>query len=170
MNIVLIGYRGTGKSTVGKILAKRLGRIVVSTDAEVVRQAGCPIPDIVKEHGWEHFRDLESAVCEQVGAQDHLIIDTGGGAMLRSQNLQALKRQGTVVWLTASVSTIAHRIGSGTQRPSLTGTQSFVEEIEAVLAERRPLYQAAADHVIETDRRSSKGVAEAILHILQPLS
>lgn len=163
MNIVLIGYRGTGKSTVGKVLAARLGRAAVSTDAEIVRRAGQTVPEIVAQYGWDHFRDLESTVCQNFAVLDGLIIDTGGGAVLRPQNVECLKRTGTVFWLTASVSTIASRIGRDTQRPSLTGTKSFVEEIEEVLAVRTPKYQEAADQVVSTDGRSINQIVDAIL-------
>jgi len=163
MNIVLIGYRGTGKSTVAKLLADKLGRVVVSTDAEIVTRAKQPIPEIVQQFGWEHFRDLESQVCAELAGRDGLIIDTGGGAILRPQNVQALKATGVLFWLTARVQTIARRIGGDTQRPSLTGTKSCIEEIEEVLRERQPKYQAAADHIIETDGRSLAEVADAIL-------
>ena len=77
-NLVLIGYRGTGKSAVGKRLARALSRHLISTDAEVVKRAQCSIPDIVKQFGWEYFRDLESAVCRDVAAKEELIIDTDG--------------------------------------------------------------------------------------------
>lgn len=163
MNIVLVGYRGTGKSTVGKVLAARLGRPVVSTDTEVVRRAGQTVPEIVAQHGWEHFRDLESTVCQDFSGRDGLIIDTGGGAILRPQNVECLKKTGTIFWLTASVSSIASRIGSDTQRPSLTGTKSFIEEIEEVLAVRSPKYQEAADHIIPTDGRSINQIVDTIL-------
>lgn len=163
MNIVLIGYRGTGKSTVGKVVAARLGRRLVSTDAQVVKRAGQTIPEIVAKHGWEHFRDLESEVCRELADQKGLVIDTGGGAILRPQNVDALKTTGTLVWLTASVPTIAARIGGDTQRPSLTGAKSFIEEIEEVLHERTPTYQAAANHVIVTDNRSIAQIADDIL-------
>ncbi|HRC45434.1 MAG TPA: shikimate kinase, partial [Nitrospira sp.] len=102
MNLVLIGYRGTGKSTVGKMLARKLGRTVVSTDAEIVKRAQLSVPEIVKQFGWEHFRDLESAVCRDFAARDQLIIDTGGGAILRPENVEALRRTGPLVWLTAT--------------------------------------------------------------------
>lgn len=165
MNLVLIGYRGTGKSTVGKILARKLGRTVVSTDAEIVKRASLSVPEIVKQFGWDHFRDLESAVCRDVAAQDQLIIDTGGGAILRPENVEVLRKTGTLIWLTATVETITRRIGGDTQRPSLTGTKSFTDEIREVLSERTPKYQAAATHVVQTDGISSAQVADRILQL-----
>ena len=167
MNVVLIGYRGTGKSTVGKAVAARLGRQIVSTDKEIVRRAESSIPEIVAAHGWEYFRDLESTVCRDFAGQDNLVIDTGGGAILRQENVDAFKRNGRLIWLTASVETIAARIGGDTQRPSLTGTKSHVEEIRDVLNERTPKYQAAADVTIATDGRSIEELANAILHHFQ---
>lgn len=163
MNIVLIGYRGTGKTSVGQLLAERLKRRLISTDTEVIRRAGLPIPEIVKQFGWDRFRDLESEVCLELGGKDRLIIDTGGGAILRPQNVESLKTNGVLVWLTATVRTITDRIGGDTQRPSLTGAKSFTDEVEEVLREREPRYKAAADHVIQTDGRSLAQVADAIL-------
>lgn len=162
MNIVLIGYRGTGKSSVGKLLAERSGRTLVSTDDEIVRRAGRSIPEIVKQHGWDHFRDIESEVCRDLAGRDQLIIDTGGGAILRQENAACLKSNGLLFWLTAEVPTISRRIGGDTQRPSLTGAKSFVEEIEEVLRERTPKYQSAADHVIATDHKTVSEIADAI--------
>jgi shikimate kinase len=169
MNVVLIGYRGTGKTTVGKILADRLGRELISTDAAVVERAGLPIPDIVARHGWEHFRDLESQVCRELSARDGLVLDTGGGAILRPENVACLKSAGCLFWLTAEVQTIASRISGDTQRPSLTGTKSFTDEIEEVLRERLPKYAAAADVRIATDHRTPSEIAEAILSKLEGL-
>ena len=166
MNIVLIGYRGTGKSTVGRLLAARLGRQLVSTDAEIVKRAQRTIPEIVAQEGWEYFRDLESDICGELAGRDQLVIDTGGGAILRAQNAEVLKKNGTVFWLTASVETIMKRIGADHQRPSLTGTKSFVDEIQDVLRERMPKYQAAADHIIATDDRPIDQLVEALLALL----
>lgn len=167
MNLVLIGYRGTGKSSVGKVLATRLNRPLVSTDAEIVARAKLTIPEIVERYGWEHFRDLESEVCRELAGRDGLIIDTGGGAVLRPQNAEVLKRNGTLVWLTARVDTIAARIGGDTQRPSLTGTKSFIDEIEDVLRERTPKYQAAADQIVPTDAQSIEQIVATILGHIQ---
>ena len=166
MNIVLIGYRGTGKSTVGKLLAARLGRELVSTDAEIIKRAKRTIPEIVAQEGWEYFRNLETDICRELADRDKLVIDTGGGAILRTQNVEALKKNGTVFWLTASVETIVKRIGGDNQRPSLTGTKSFVEEVQDVLRERTPKYQAAADHKITTDDRSIDQLVETLLALV----
>jgi shikimate kinase len=166
MNIVLIGYRGTGKSSVATMLAGRLQWERVSTDAEIIARAKQSIPDIVKTFGWDYFRDLESEICRDVGSKDRLIIDTGGGAILRPQNVEALKTNGRLFWLTAEILTIRTRIGGDAQRPSLTGTKSFIEEIAEVLEERRPKYQAAAHHVIPTDNQSVVQVADTILALM----
>lgn len=163
MNIVLIGYRGTGKSTVARLLGKRLRRRVVSTDAEVIARANLSIPKIVEQFGWDHFRDLESTVCQSLTGKDELVIDTGGGVILRDKNVTALKANGVAVWLTAEVSTIASRIRRGSQRPSLSGTKTFVEEIEEILNAREPKYQAAADLEIPTDQSSPNQITDLIL-------
>ena len=163
MNLVLIGYRGTGKSSIGRILADRLGKELVSTDAAIAQRANLAIPDIVTRYGWDHFRDLESQACRELAGKDGLIIDTGGGAILRPENVACLKAGGILFWLTAEVGTIAARIGGDTQRPSLTGTKSFTEEIEEVLRERVPKYEAAADHRIATDGRTLVELADEIL-------
>jgi shikimate kinase len=162
-NVVLIGYRGTGKSAVGKILASRLDRMLYSTDAEIVALTGKTIPEIVEQQGWERFRDFESQICQLLAGRQGLVVDTGGGIILRPQNVAVLKQIGIVFWLTASVETIAKRIGGDTQRPSLTGAKSFIDEIQDVLRERLPKYQSSADHVIETEGKSLRQVADEIL-------
>lgn len=163
MNIVLIGYRGTGKSTVGRLLSQRLGWPVLSTDAEIVAREGRSIPEIVNARGWDYFRDVEARVCADVGARDRTVIDTGGGAILRDENVQALKRNGKTLWLTAEVATIVARIGADNQRPSLTGTKTFTEEVSEVLAQRLPKYRAAADSIIATDGLSAEQLVAQIL-------
>jgi shikimate kinase len=169
-NLVLIGYRGTGKSTVAAILAERLGRGVISTDEEIVRRAGAPIPRIVEEHGWDWFRDLESAVVRDVAAGTGKILDCGGGAILREENRRALREKGVVVWLRASVDTIADRIRTDDQRPSLTGQKSFVDEIADVLEEREPVYREACHVEIDTENRSPAEIAALILEELSTVN
>ncbi|MBI4560048.1 MAG: shikimate kinase [Candidatus Hydrogenedentes bacterium] len=172
MNVVLIGYRGTGKSTVARLLAEQTGRRLVSTDEEIVRRVGCSIADYVNRHGWERFRDVESEVAREVGALDDTVIDAGGGIILRPENVAALKTKGPLIWLRAEPATIANRIKDSADRPSLTGAKTFLEEIAEVLETRTPLYQAAADLTIDTDNRSPEEVACEIVRIMprQPSS
>lgn len=167
MNLVLIGYRGTGKSAVGRILAQRLKRRVVGLDGEIVRRAGCGIPEIVARHGWPHFRDLESEITAAAAARDGLVIDTGGGVIERPANVEALRRNGRVFWLTAPVATIVARIETGTERPALTAGKSFTDEVAEVLARLAPLYAAAAHHTIDTADKTPAQVADAILALWQ---
>jgi shikimate kinase len=170
MNIVLIGYRGTGKSTVARILGQRLRRKVISTDEEIVNEAGQPIPQIIEQSGWDHFRRLETQMCQNLTNQKNLIVDTGGGLILKEENVTMLKADGEIFWLTAEVSTIASRITGDTQRPSLSGTKSFVEEIEEILEIRRPHYQAAADVIIPTDNETAESIANQIVENLDFIS
>ena len=102
MNIVLIGYRGTGKSVVGRILADRLNWPYAGMDANIVVRAGMPIPAIVEKYGWPKFRDIETEEALDLARQDHLIIDTGGGIIERPENVPTLEKNGCIVWLKAS--------------------------------------------------------------------
>ena len=165
MNVVLIGYRGTGKSTVARLLAERLGMEVVSLDQEIVREAGRPIPAIVAEHGWPYFRDLEASVTKRVSARDNIIVDSGGGVILRDDNVAHLRHHGTLFWLRASVAAIVARIEGGAERPALTAGKSFTEEVEDVLRDRTPRYQAAAHHQIDTDGISPEQVAAEVARL-----
>jgi shikimate kinase len=105
-------------------------------------------------------------MCRKLQDQANLVIDTGGGLILKEENVKILKTNGTFFWLTAEIPTIVKRISGDTQRPSLSGTKTFVEEIEDILKERTPKYQAAADHVIPTDRTSPHQIADAILSLI----
>ncbi len=163
MNLVLIGYRGTGKSVVAEILSRELRMEAVSLDREIVREAGMPITEIVERHGWEWFRDLESEITGRFAERDDLILDTGGGVILRPENTAALARNGRIFWLKASAGLIVERIQQSTERPALTAGRSFLEEVEAVLRERLPLYQAAADVEIDTELLTPEAVAAEIM-------
>lgn len=164
-NIVLIGARGSGKSAVALELSRLTGLLSQSTDDEIVRRAGCAIKDFVAANGWDAFRDLESEVVRDVAAPGNVIIDTGGGAILRQANVDALRANGHVFWLRAPVAVLAERIKDDTQRPSLTGTKSFVDEIEEVLAARTPLYTAAAHDIIDVDATAPIQIAKTILDL-----
>lgn len=162
MNVVLIGYRGTGKSTLARLLARRLDFEYLGLDDEIVRRAGKTIPEIVEAEGWDAFRDLESEVVRESSARDRCVLDTGGGVVLRDENLRHLERGGVVFLLVSEIADIVKRIQGDTQRPSLTGARSFTEEVEEVLRERQPKYRAAAQHVVDTSRLTPEEAVAAI--------
>ncbi len=163
MNIVLIGYRGTGKSVVGKILAERLNMAYEGMDANIVKRAGMPIPQIVEKFGWPKFRDIETEEALDLADKDHLIIDTGGGVIERPKNIPALKKNGTVFWLKAAADTIVRRIQGDDQRPALVEGKTFTEEVAEVLENRLSKYQNAADCEIDTDQLTPEQVAQIII-------
>lgn len=167
MNLVLIGYRGTGKSAVARRLARWLDMETVGMDAEIVRRAGRSIPEIVEAEGWPAFRDMETALAKELSSRDNVVMDCGGGVVERPENVEALKGGGAVFLLTASVDTIVQRIGGDDQRPSLTETKSFTDEVAEVLERRAPLYAAAAHHTIPTDGKTVEDVAEEVLQAWQ---
>lgn len=167
MNIVLIGYRGAGKSTVASLLASDLQMPRVCLDEEIVRRAGKRIPEIVADHGWEYFRDLESDVVEAYGKKDGWIIDAGGGVILREKNVRNLRGNGTVIWLTAPPSVLIERIKDDTERPPLKDGKTFLEEVEEVLEERMPLYRSAAHWSIDVSHLAPAEISSRIQAMLR---
>lgn len=163
MNIVLIGYRGTGKSAVGKLLADRLEMPYIGMDGAIVVRAGMPIPEIVAKHGWPGFRDIESEVARDLAGQDGIIIDTGGGVIERPENIEVLQKLACIVWLKASVATIVARIDGGSERPPLTSGKTFTEEVAEVLERRIPRYKSAANYEIDTDEMTPEQIVERIV-------
>ena len=163
MNLVLIGYRGTGKSAVSALLGERLHMERLGMDAEIVRRAGMPVPEIVEKYGWPGFRDRESELARDLGGKDNLVIDCGGGIIERPENIEALREKGTIFWLKAAVETIVERIGGDDQRPSLTEGKTFTEEVAEVLERRTPLYKSAADYEIDTEGVTPEQVAHEII-------
>lgn len=163
MNIVLIGYRGTGKSHVGRILSEKLAFSYVSIDKAIVLRAGMSIPEIVSQFGWPGFRDRESLEVREIAVWDSIIIDTGGGVVERPENIDALRENGCLIWLKATVPTIVSRIAGGSERPALTAGKSFTEEVAEVLERRTPLYRSAAMHEIDTDGLAPEEIADLIV-------
>jgi shikimate kinase len=165
MNIVLIGYRGTGKSVVGGIVAEKLGTDCFSMDEEIVRHAGMGVPEIVEKEGWPGFRDRESQVAADLAGMDGIVIDCGGGVIEREENVAALRTGGRIFWLRAGVDTIVTRIQDDTQRPALVEGRTFTDEVREVLERREPLYREAADHEIDTDDITPEEAADRIVSL-----
>ena len=166
MNLVLIGYRCTGKTTIGEILAEKLGWPLVDTDTLVQERAGRSIQEIVAAGGWEDFRRRERETIADVAARDSRVISAGGGAVLDEENAKALRARGRVVLLTAAPETIWERMKAdpktAAERPNLTDLGG-IAEIRNLLAERRPKYLAACHYEIQTDRFSPEETAGRIL-------
>lgn len=169
MNVVLVGYRGTGKSSIGAALSRALGWSIVSTDALVVERLGCPIAEFVAARGWPRFRAIEREVVIEAAERDRVVIDTGGGAVLDPASREALAAHGFVVWLRASPTAIAERIAGDGGRPALRPGETATSEIEAVLAEREPVYRAIADCEIFTDLQPIGAAVDAIRALLASL-
>jgi len=170
MNIVLIGYRGAGKSTVGRKLASRMGNGFVDTDDLVEKRRGVSIRDIVASRGWDYFRAVEKKIVEEISRMDNLIIAPGGGAVLDPENVRSLKENGLIIWLKADREILCQRIDRDSQtvdrRPTLTG-KGAMEEFEEVMAVRNPLYERAADAEIDTSGLDVEEVEEAVLSVIR---
>src|ERR1035437_1111371 len=166
MNIVLIGYRGTGKSVIGAILAKRLGMRCLAMDAEIVKKAGMSVPEIVEQFGWPGFRDRESAEARELASRDNIIIDTGGGIIERPENIEVLQKNACMIWMKATVETIVTRIQGGAERPALTSGKTFTEEVSEVLERRTPKYRSAAHYEIDTDDLTPAQIVDTIIDLV----
>jgi shikimate kinase len=163
--IFLIGYRGSGKSTVGRLLASRLGWAFVDADAVLEERAGKTIREIFADEGEPDFRALESAILNDLCKRTETVIATGGGVMLRPENRALLRQHGFVAWLTAGAGTLWDRIQSDSstaaRRPALT--TGGLAEVEQLLAVREPLYRETADVEVSVDVVSPEQAADAIL-------
>ena len=170
MNLFLIGYRCTGKTTLGKVLAAKLGLKFVDTDRMLQEETGLEIATFVKRRGWNTFREKEMNVIYRLSQLNGQVIATGGGVVTITDNVTTMRSNGLVFWLQASVNTIQQRMmadnTTGESRPSLTEQGAFVE-IEQVTKERKPLYKAAAHYSILTDDLT---VEEAVHGIIKMIS
>jgi shikimate kinase len=165
VNIVLTGYRCSGKTTVGEILAGDLGRRFVDTDRVVEEKIGNSIQGYVSINGWGKFREVERQIVTDIASEDNLIIATGGGVVTEPENMTNLRKNGWVVWLQVDPETIRDRMDKDVHtvaaRPSLSGEGSL-NEIEEVLKERSELYAGSSDYCLSTDDVSPAEAAEAI--------
>jgi shikimate kinase len=165
--VALIGYRGTGKSTVGRLLAVAMRRSFVDVDREIEARAGRSIDVIFAESGEPEFREWEErTLAEVLDGFPEAVVATGGGSVLRQRNRDRIREFGHVVWLTALPDELAQRLAadkrSGLVRPSLTSA-GLTEEIAEVLRVRVPIYEGLADVVIETGGKSPEEVAAEVL-------
>jgi shikimate kinase len=169
-NLVLIGYRATGKTSVGAELARVLNRPFVDLDQVLVAEAGESVADLVNRGGWEEFRRREKELVSRYRHRRGLVLATGGGVVLDPENVEALRENGIIIWLTAEAATIQARLDADRPgeefRPSLTGRDS-ISEVREVLKVREPLYRQAAQLIIDTTKPSITEVVQEILTALE---
>lgn len=161
-NIMLIGFMGTGKSTVSKYLSQVLEMEEMDTDAMVVEKEGCAIADIFEKEGEEYFRNCESSTLVDLCSHERKMVSCGGGIVLRDENVSMMKKSGRVVLLTAEPSTILERVRHSSERPLLNG-QMTEEHIKTLMSKREDKYRAAADIVVATDHKRIHEIGEEIV-------
>ena len=164
-NLVLVGFMGSGKSSVGRLLSSLTGFALVDTDTLVAQEAGQSIPVIFKQHGEEHFRALETKVLQTLVGRIGLIVATGGGIITVEQNRKLLQQIGPVVWLDASPEQLYQRV-KHSKRPLLQ-TDDPRRTVEELYRQREPLYREAATIRIDSSRLTHRQTAEAVLATLQ---
>ncbi|WP_369602902.1 shikimate kinase AroK [Hahella sp. SMD15-11] len=167
-NVVLVGPMGTGKTTIGKLLAKELGYEFIDSDREIEARCGADIPWIFDVEGESGFRDRETAVLEDLIEMPHAVIATGGGAVVRPVNQAIMMRAGAIVYLHTSVDQQYERTRKDRRRPLLQQSDPKAV-LERLMAQREPIYRELADIIVETDRRKPWSVAREIAKKLKEM-
>ena len=166
MNIILIGFMGVGKSAVGQQLAGERGLNFLDTDELIEKTEGRAISEIFKTSGEEHFRELETEVLKTLLDYDNFVLATGGGMVLREENVKMLKEMGPVILLWADPEAVYARIKNETHRP-LLNVQGPQAEISKILETRKPVYERAADFKVDTSKLSPAEAAKEIIDWLK---
>lgn len=163
--LYLIGFMGSGKSTVSRFLTESLRLPKIEMDDLLVERAGKPITQIFAEDGEAVFRQMETDLLREIAAGQAAIVSCGGGVVLRPENVEIMKRSGTILMLSATPETIYGRVRHSTKRPILNGNMN-VEYIAGLMAKRDPAYRAAADVTVTIDHKTSEIVAEEIMEMI----
>lgn len=164
-NIVLVGFMGTGKTTIGTAVANRLKMEYVSTDDLIEKRERRTINEIFRDSGEEYFREVETAVIRDLACRANLVIDTGGGAVVRDENMSYMRSSGVVICLTADEDTIMARTKKYKHRP-LLNVDDPKRKIRDLLAKRAPLY-AKAGHIVDTGRLTARQAADRVVEIFE---
>jgi len=168
-NIFLIGFMGTGKSTIAAALKDRLGMDQIETDAEIVRRQGMSISDIFAKYGEDYFRDLETNTLIELQERRPTVVSCGGGIIVREENTEHMKKNGRIVLLTATPETVYARVKDDHSRPILNNNMN-VPYISSLMEKRRPRYEAAADVTIATDGKTVTQICDEIISKLTACS
>ena len=149
-NLFMIGFMGCGKSTMARLLAAETGRELVEMDETIEAEQGMKITEIFEKYGEAYFRDLETALIRRIADKGGAIVSCGGGAVLREENVEAMRANGTILYLAATPETIYERVKDKTTRPLLNGNMN-VAYISSLMEKRMPMYEKAADIVLHVD-------------------
>jgi len=164
-NIFFIGLMGAGKTTIGRLVSKKTGKQFFDSDHEIEQKTGVRIPLIFELEGEAGFRKRESAMIQHLCALDNIVLATGGGAILREENRTYLKNNGTVIYLRGQPQDLWQRTRHDKSRPLLQGGD-MQQKLNKLYAERDPIYQALADHVVPTGSQTSLEITETIIKII----
>lgn len=164
--IYLIGFMGSGKSTVTRRLGRLTGAAEIEMDAQIVKESGMSINDMFEQYGEQYFRDKETELLRRIASGESAIVSCGGGTVMRPENVDIMKKSGRIILLSASPETIFQRVRHSKDRPILNGNMN-VEFIRELMEKRRPAYEGACDVRVETDGRTPDEIAEAILKKVQ---
>jgi len=163
MKIVLIGFRATGKSTIGKKLSKLLKYKYISIDDEIKKKCNLSVSEIVSKYGWRYFRKIESEIIKKYSIFDKIILDTGGGSILLKKNRHLLRKNSFIVQLTAFKKDIIKRMENNNDRPNLTSLSSMNLEVRELLKKRKVLYDSITDIKINTSKNDINTVIDKII-------
>ena len=163
MNLILCGMMGAGKTTIGIKIAELTGRRWYDTDGLIVDKHG-KIADIFEYYGEAHFRKLETEIVKELAKKDNLIISTGGGLVLKSENNAVLQENGKIVFLRATLETLAHRLKVDGERPLLqTSTENIRDRLARLMKERTPVYEHVDDYIVDVDGKTPEELAQEIV-------
>lgn len=161
-NIFLIGFMGSGKSALARIIAKQTKRALIEMDETIEAEAGITINQIFETYGEAYFRDLETGLISRIVQKGNCIVSCGGGTVLREENVKYMRSNGVIVYLSATPETIYARVRNSTNRPLLNGNMN-VEYIRELMGKRQPIYENAADVVIDVNGKEKHEIVNEIL-------
>ena len=161
-----MGFRGTGKTTICKLLAKSLDKQLILTDEQIQKKINSTIPTYIKKYGWNKFRDVETDIIERLSDLDDCIFDISGDIVMRNENMINLKKNSIVVLLTADLKMIANRLNNKKDK-TLLDKYDYVDELKEFFKERETRYQKSADYTIDTSSLSPEEVCELVMHYMQ---
>ena len=160
-NIFIVGLMGSGKTSIGKLLAKRTGRLFIDTDNEIIKESGMTITEIFNKFNENYFRDLEYKVLSKVKSIENHVISTGGGVILKLENIKIMKNSGTIIFLDIDVETQLSRVRNKKNRPLLDGN-NMIENLVNIKKERDYIYKNISDYIISISEKNKSEIVREI--------